>query len=105
MNDILIKCTGFEWDAYNTEKLRTRHGVDPTESEQVFFNRPFVVGDDSKHSEKENRFFVLGKTDTGRLLFLVFTVRNNRIRVISARDMNRKEREFYQAHEKENSSV
>jgi len=105
MNDILLKCTGFEWDAHNTEKLRTRHGVDPTESEQIFFNRPFVVGDDSKHSEKENRFFVLGKTDTGRLLFLVFTVRNNKIRVISARDMNRKEREIYQAHEKENSSV
>ncbi|MGA3085664.1 MAG: BrnT family toxin [Thermodesulfobacteriota bacterium] len=105
MNDNLFQCTGFEWDDHNTEKLRARHGVAPTECEQIFFNRPFVVGDDSKHSEKENRFFVLGKTDTGRLLFLVFTVRSNRIRVISARDTNRKEREIYQAHEKENSSV
>jgi uncharacterized protein len=105
MNDILLKCTGFEWDVHNTEKLKSRHGVDPTECEQILFNWPFVVGDDSKHSEKENRFFVLGKTDTARLLFLVFTVRNNRIRVISARDMNRKEREIYQAHGKENSSV
>jgi uncharacterized protein len=105
MKDILFNCTGFERDDHNTEKIKARHGVAPTECEQIFFNLPFVVGDDSKHSEKENRFFVLGKTDTGRLLFLVITVRINKIRVISARDMNRKERGIYRAHEKENTSV
>ncbi len=105
MNNILFKCTGFEWDDHNTEKIRARHDVAPTECEQIFFNLPFVIGDDSKHSEKENRFFALGKTDTRRLVFLVFTVRIDRIRVISAQDMNRKEREVYRAHEKENTSI
>ena len=105
MNDILLKCTGFEWDVPNTEKIRVRHDVAPTECEQVFFNLPLVIGDDLRHSEKENRFYTLGQTDTGRLLFLVFTIRKNKIRVISARNMSRNERRLYQTHEKENPSV
>jgi uncharacterized DUF497 family protein len=75
------------------------------ECEQVFFNVPVVAGEDEKHSENENRFYVLGQTDSGRLLFLVFTVRKDRLRVISARDMNKKERRAYQTHEEENSAV
>jgi uncharacterized DUF497 family protein len=51
-----------------------------------------IAGRDEKHSQKETRFFALGHTDSGRLLFVVFTIRNNLIRVISARNMNRKER-------------
>jgi len=103
--DILAKCTGFEWDKHNSEKVRTRHDVTPVECEQVFFNLPVIAGDDQKHSETENRFYVLGQTDSGRLLFLVFTVRKDKLRVISARDMNKKERRVYQAHEEENSPV
>jgi uncharacterized protein len=97
--DIFAECTGFEWDKHNTEKIRIKHDVTPVECEQVFFNLPFIAGDDEKHSETENRFYVLGQTDSGRLLFLVFTVRRNRLRVISARDMNKKERRVYKTHE------
>ncbi|MEC4686619.1 MAG: BrnT family toxin [Nitrospirota bacterium] len=97
--DLLLKCTGFEWDEHNAEKNRQKHHVTPSECEEIFFNRPLVVTDDIKHSEKENRFYALGHTDTGRLLFVVFTVRRSNIRVISARDMNRKERKVYQSHE------
>lgn len=103
--DSLSQCTGFEWDVHNTDKIRARHGVAPTECEQAFFNLPLVIGDDLKHSENENRFYTLGQTDAGRLLFLVFTVQKNKIRVISVRDMSRKERRIYQAHEKENTSI
>lgn len=103
--NVLSDWTGFDWDVHNTDKIRERHRVAPTEYEQVFFNRPLMIGDDAKHSEQENRYYVLGKTDAGRWLFLVFTVRQNRIRVISARDMNRKERRAFQNHEKENSAV
>ena len=97
--DILSKSTGFEWDSNNAEKIWRKHGVSPSECEQIFFNRPLVVADDARHSTEENRFYALGHTDAGRMLFVVFTVRAERIRVISARDMNRKERKVYQSHE------
>jgi len=94
--DLLWECTGFDWDESNLEKNWVSHEVSAAECEQIFFNLPLVVTDDVKHSQKENRFYALGQTDTGRLLFLVFTIRRKLIRVISARDMNRKERKAYQ---------
>jgi len=103
--EMLAKCTGFEWDKYNSEKIKKKHDVISFECEQVFFNLPVIAGDDEKHSETENRFYVLGQTDSGRLLFLVFTVRKDKLRVISARDMNKKERRVYQTHEEENSPI
>lgn len=99
IDDLLVKCTGFEWDEHNAQKNWQKHRVTPPESEEIFFNRPVVVADDVKHSEKENRFYALGHTDAGRMLFVVFTVRRGLLRVISARDMNRKERDVYQSHE------
>ncbi len=62
----------------------------------VFFNQPLVVIDDEKHSKKESRHFAFGKTDLDRKMVVVFCIRKKRIRVISARDMNKKERKFYQ---------
>ena len=98
-SDVLSGCAGFEWDEHNTKKNWQRHRVTPSECEEIFFNRPLVVRDDMKHSEKENRLYALGNTDAGRPLFVVFTVRGGNIRVISARDMNHKERRAYESHE------
>jgi len=92
---ILSQCEGFEWDDGNINKNWQKHKVSPAECEQLFFNRPLVVQDDIKNSEAEKRFYALGSTDSRRTLFIAFTVRNKRIRVISARDMSRKEREVY----------
>ncbi|HDQ04343.1 MAG TPA: BrnT family toxin [Deltaproteobacteria bacterium] len=97
----LLKATGFEWDEYNIDKSWIKHGVSPFECEQLFFNQPLVVTDDILHSMKENRFYALGRTDARRLLFLVFTVRKNLIRVISARDMSAKERKIYEQLKKQ----
>ena len=105
ISDLLAKCTGFDWDKYNSEKIKTKHDVTPVECEQVFLNVPVIAGDDEKHSETENRLYVLGQTDSGRLSFLVFTVRKDKVRVISARDMNKKERRVYQTNEEEDSPV
>lgn len=91
----LLKCTGFEWDQNNIKKIWAKHNVSPFECEQVFFNEPLMAQEDVKHSQKEARYYVLGKTDKTRLLFVVFTVRKNLIRVISARDMSKKERQVY----------
>jgi hypothetical protein len=86
---------GFEWDEGNLLKNWERHRVSASECEQVFFNRPLVAGLDEKHSKGEARFHALGVTDAGRLLFVVFTIRGKKIRVISARDMNRRERKVF----------
>ena len=95
----LHECTGFQWDDANIEKNWLKHKVTPSECEQIFFNQPLIVADDTKHSQRENRYYVLGQSDTKRLLFIVFTIRRNVIRVISARDMNRKERRVYESYE------
>ena len=93
----LARCTGFHWDEGNLLKSWERHGVSAAECEGVFFNRPLAAASDEKHSSSEHQFYALGHTDTGRRLFVVFTIRGRLIRVISARDMNRRERKAYGA--------
>ncbi|MBU2445357.1 MAG: BrnT family toxin [Bacteroidetes bacterium] len=95
MIKIFEKCEGFQWDEGNSEKNRIKHNVFKSECEQVFFNKPIIVSDSKKNYEKEKRWYLLGKTDLDRRLFVVFTIRKNMIRVISARDMSKKERERY----------
>lgn len=97
--DILSGCAGFDWEESNSEKNWQKHRVTPSECEEMFFNRPLVVADDIKHSEKEDRLYALGQTDSGRMLFVVFTVRQDLIRVISAREMNRKEKKAHESYE------
>lgn len=95
INGVFNKCNGFEWDEGNSLKNWVRHQVSQGECEQVFFNEPLIVYDDLKHSQNEKRWFLLEKADSGRFLFIVFTIRKNLIRVISVRDMNKKEKEIY----------
>ena len=98
----LVGCTGFQWDRGNLEKNWIEHKVSYAECEKVFFNQPLIIPD-YKHSKEETRYYALGRTNKGRKLFVVFTIRNNLIRIISARDMNQKERRVYD--EKENPSI
>ncbi len=91
--------TGFDWDEGNIDKNWEKHQVSPFECEQLFFNRPLVVKDDEKHSRDEGRFYALGKTDAEKRLFLVFALRGDKIRVISARSMSRREQEVYERYE------
>jgi uncharacterized DUF497 family protein len=92
------KVVGFEWDAGNIRKSLAKHGVSQAEAEQVFFNFPLLLLPDPRHSLREKRMHALGKTDDARPLFVSFTLRGEEtlVRVISARPMNRKEREFYE---------
>jgi len=89
--DPLKGCTGFDWDDGNLEKNRDLHRVPFWEAEEIFFNEPLVVTADKEHSKKESRYLALGQTDSGRRLFISFTVRRSLIRVISVRDMTRTE--------------
>jgi len=96
---------GFDWDEGNARKSAEKHSVSQGEAEQVFFNEPLLLLPDQKHSDAEQRFHALGKTQDGRLLHVTFTLRDGGelIRVISARDMHRKERMFYGKAKKEDS--
>ncbi len=86
----------FDWDGGNAEKNWLRHRVSQSECEQVFFNRPLVVAEDVGHSDSEDRVLALGQTDAGRLLFVVYVLRGEKVRVISARDMTRREQKEYE---------
>jgi uncharacterized protein len=92
----LSAITGFDWDDNNREKNWEKHGVLAGECEEVFFNLPLLLQPDLSHSQKEPRYYVLGQTIAGRRLFIAFTIRGEKIRVISARDMSKKERSIYE---------
>ena len=93
----LNEVTGFEWDEGNIEKNKRKHNLDKWQIEEVFFNEPLSIYEDSKHSNSEFRWYALGKTDNELKLMIVFTIRNNLIRVISARTMSKKERIYYES--------
>ncbi len=92
---------GFEWDDGNRRKSEVKHDVSQAEAEEIFFNSPLLIASDDKHSDQERRYLALGQTHAARVLTVVFTLRQGGalIRVISARDQHRKERQLYeQAH-------
>ena len=89
--------TGFQWDDGNARKSEERHGVTQAEAESVFADERLLFDRDIRHSQSEQRYNALGRSADGRLLHITFTLRNRDtiIRVISARDMNRRERNRY----------
>lgn len=95
---IITSPVTFEWDPGNSTKNLEKHHVTIQESEEVFTSQPLIVAEDQKHSNIEQRFQALGKTNNNRKLFLSFTLRGNKIRIISIRDMNKKEIKAYEKH-------
>jgi uncharacterized protein len=89
---------GFDWDDGNARKSVEKHSVGQAEAEQIFLNEPLLLMSDQRHSKGETRLHALGRTDEGRLLHITFTLRQSEthIRIISARDMSRKERSHYE---------
>jgi len=91
----LLRIDGFDWDERNIDKNWEKHRVTNYECEELFFNLPLLLADDKKHSNEENRYYALGRSNTDRLLVIAFMIRENKIRIISARDMNQKEEEIH----------
>jgi uncharacterized DUF497 family protein len=98
----LDDCVGFDWDESNIQKNRDRHQVTPEETEEIFFNDPLIVRSDVRHSTNEKRYYALGQTTIRRYLFVAFTIRRRLIRVISVRDINRREQDAYAQYEEKN---
>jgi uncharacterized protein len=94
----LDQIAGFDRDDGDSRKSADKHDVSQAEAESIFFNDPLIVVEDARHSETEQRLHAFGKTAQNRLLHISFTLRQNgtMIRVISARDMHRKERQIYE---------
>jgi uncharacterized DUF497 family protein len=95
MKSVISSCKGFQWDEGNLDKNWYLHQVTNGECEELFFNMPLIVAADTKHSQQEQRYYALGRTDADRRLFIAFTIRDDLIRVISARDMNQREMNKY----------
>ena len=102
--DPITELREFEWDAGNSAKSWKKHSVRPTECEELFAERPLLVAEDLAHSDREPRLLALGQTRSGRQLLVVFTIRGQRLRVISARDMSRRERSVYEKARAEQAS-
>lgn len=98
------KIEGFDCDEGNIDKNWSKHKVYYKEAEEVFANKPFYLTFDEEHSQKEERFSILGITNKKRLLAVFFTIRDNKIRIISARNQDKKERKVYEKTQK-NSGI
>lgn len=92
----LNKISGFQWDKWNIDKSYKKHGITSNETEEVFLDEDVKIENDIKHQEQEDRYIVIGKTTEGKMLFVVFTIRTDKIRIISGRMANNKEKEVYQ---------
>ncbi len=95
----------FQWDEGNIDKSYNKHGITPNEAEEVFLDENLQVTKDVKHSQKEQRYIALGQTFQEKILFVVFTIRGRKIRIISARPTNKKERRKYVQKTKTNTQV
>ena len=101
---LLENIESFDWDAGNINKNFIKHGVRDRESEEVFFNDRLSYPD-SKHSSGEARYAILGMTDAGRILSTSFTFRGKKVRVISSRPVNKKEKQAYEEAFKKDSQI
>ena len=96
---------GFEWDPGNINKNWEKHKVLLSECEETFLNEPLLILYDEKHSTTEQRYHAIGRTNANRVLFISFTIRNKKIRTISARNANKKEKEVYNEEIKRNPTI
>lgn len=97
ITDFIPEPVRFEWDKGNLEKNFKKHGVLNEEAESAFFDRGSLLADDLEHSKSEDRFQIIGKSEQGELLNVIFTIRRGKVRIISARKANSKERRLYES--------
>ena len=101
----LKKIIGFEWDQGNIDKSYQKHGITTKDTEEVFLDKGIQIKRDFKHHETEERFIAIGKNLESKILFIIFTIRYSKIRIISARTANKKERRMYEEKTKTNTKI
>lgn len=90
----------FEWDEWNVNKNEIKHSISALEAESAFFDQQNVVFKDIKHSKIEDRYILYGTSSQHQVLMIAFTLRNEKVRIISARKASKKERELYEKNKK-----
>jgi len=90
----------FEWNEGNEPKSYTKHGVSNLEAEAVFQDEGKLHFRDPLHSSDESRFVTIGRSNRPRILFIAWTLRRAKVRIISARPASRKERKLYEKKSK-----
>lgn len=101
----LSKIKGFDWDQGNIDKSYLKHGFTPNQAEEVFTDQGLQVEPDLKYQGVEKRYIGIGRKGDRLILFTVFTLRKNKIRIISTRIANKKERSEYEKAVKTNSQI
>jgi uncharacterized DUF497 family protein len=86
----------FEWDPRKAEANLRKHGVSFSEAATVFGDELSATVYDPDHSESEERFITIGLSNSRRLLMVSHTERNDRIRIISARELTQAEQKEYE---------
>jgi len=94
MNDF-EKVDGFDWDEGNIDKNLKKQGIDCREAEEIFLDVNSIHLEDNKHSIREVRCARIGKSFSGQILIAIFTIRKNKIRIVSVRCVNKKEKKLY----------
>jgi len=95
----------FQWDRGNIEKNWNKHQVTTQEAEEAFLDKHRLILEDKTHTNTENRYILIGQTKLARPLFIVFTTRQTKIRIISARNLKRKKHHIYQEHRRKNEKT
>ena len=87
----------FEWDEHKNQINRKKHGIDFDEASSVFWDDQAILFDDPEHSDKEERFILLGMSDYARICIVCHCYRESEsvIRIFSARKATKKEEERY----------
>jgi uncharacterized protein len=86
----------FDWDENKAASNLLKHGVSFDEAKTVFDDPLYVDFYDPAHSDDEDRYLIVGESNQRRLLIVSYTERGNLIRLISAREVTRTEREVYE---------
>ncbi len=86
----------FEWDENKAKSNVVKHGITFLEAVTIFADPYLLFTEDSRHSQQEEREWAIGETEKGSLIVAVFTIRDEKIRIISARKATKSERNQYE---------
>ena len=86
----------FDWDGDKAEANLSKHGISFDEAKTVFDDPLYIDFYDPDYSDEEHRYIIIGESQQHRLLIVSYTERDHKIRLISAREVTKREREDYE---------
>ena len=87
----------FDWDQWNIQKNEEKHGISMLEAQSAFYDKKILIFDDIEHSLRKSRYICYARSAYNKTLMIAFTIRNKKVRIISARKASKKERNVYES--------